>query len=111
MIAPAAMRERLEVYFPWKNARPTGSVRIASVCTITRASKNSFQVHIKMSTTRVVVAGLAKGQRIAQSVCQRLQPSIVAASTSSLGVFSKNEDIQSVPKETLKPTWGKMSAQ
>src|SRR5690606_25239828 len=105
------MRGILAVYLPWKNARPTGKVRRASFCTNTRASRNSFQVHIKIRTTSVVTAGFAIGQRMCQSVCHLEQPSIVAASVNSLGVFSKKEDIHIVPNETLRPTWGSISAQ
>jgi len=111
MIAPAAIRGMLAVYLPWKKAKPTGRVRSASFCTMTRASRNSFQVHMKIRTTSVVTAGFAIGQRMYHSVCHLEQPSMVAASVNSLGVFSKNEAIHIVPKETLRPTWGRISAQ
>jgi len=66
---------------------------------------------MKMRTISVVTAGFAMGKRMYQSVCQREQPSIAAASVSSSGAFSKKDAIHIVPKEILSPTCGRMSAQ
>lgn len=87
MIAPAAIKGMLAVYLPWKKAKPTGRV---SFCTMTRANRNLFQVHMKIRPTNIVTAGFALGQRMYHSFCHLEQPSMVAASVNSFGVFSKN---------------------
>ena len=66
--------------------------------TITSARKNSFQVHMKISTTIVRTAGTRRaGTTTRHSVCQREAPSIRAASTSERGTERKNARIQNVP--------------
>ena len=53
MTAPAASRVNPWVYWPWKKASPSGAVRSDSSVTMTSGMRNSFQVHMKTSTTRV----------------------------------------------------------
>src|SRR5690606_1224524 len=51
MTAPAASRAVSEVYWPWKVASPSGAVRSRPPGAMTRAMRNSFQVHMNTSTS------------------------------------------------------------
>ena len=62
--------------------------------TITSASRNSFQVHMKSSTVIVSTAGRASGISTRQSVNHGDAPSIRAASTSDRGTDLKYVRIQ-----------------
>src|SRR5699024_4097198 len=53
MTAPAASRAVSEVYWPWKFASPSGAVRSLPLGAMTRAMRNSFQVHMNTSTSMV----------------------------------------------------------
>ena len=85
-------------------------MRSASSETITSASRNSFQVHMKTSTIIVSTAGRPSGSTTRHSVLQLEEPSSRAASTSERGTERKNARIQNVPNATETPTWGKISA-
>src|SRR5699024_283229 len=81
MTAPAAGRAVSEVYWPWKFARPSGAVRSLPLGAMTRAMRNSFQVHMNTSTSMVTIAGREAGTRIRTRACSGPAPSIAAAST------------------------------
>jgi hypothetical protein len=109
--APAARSVRSDECWPWKNASPSGAVRRFSLETMTRARRNSFQVHMKTSTIIVRIAGLPNGTSTRQSVVQLDAPSIRAASISEAGAARKKARIQNVPNATESATCGRMSAQ
>ena len=86
-------------------------MRRSSDWIITSASRNSFHVHMKTSTTIVVIAGHACGSSTRQSVTKLDAPSSREASTSALGDERKKARIQNVPNGTERPIWGRISAQ
>src|SRR5699024_5749579 len=98
MTAPAASRAVSEVYCPWKFARPSGAVRSLPLGAMTRAMRNSFQVHMNTSTSMVTIAGREAGTRIRTSACSKPAPSIAAASTRLVGVARNCARNQKVPK-------------
>ena len=57
MIAPAINMGKSDEYRPLKKLRPRGSVRTASVCSSTVASRNSFQLQVNMKITNEKTAG------------------------------------------------------
>ena len=71
------------MYWPWKKARPSGAVRRLSELAITSGMRNSFQVHMNSSTTRVRIEGRPTGATMRHRVCQEFNPSSRAASASS----------------------------
>src|SRR6185312_13598778 len=108
---PAASSASSLVLRPWKNASPSGAVRRSSSETMTRASRNSFQVHMNTSTTIVSTAGRASGMITRHNVLQLDDPSSRAASTNERGTERKKARIQNVPNATDTPDWGRISAQ
>jgi hypothetical protein len=52
----------------------------------TRGMKNSFHQNMDERTPMVTNMGRARGTMILQNICQLLQPSILAASSSSFGI-------------------------
>ena len=86
-------------------------MRSPSSETITSASRNSFQVHMKISATIVSTAGRPSGSTTRHSVVQLDEPSSRAASTSERGTERKKARIQNVPNATDAPTCGRISAQ
>ena len=55
-----------------------------------RLYKNSFQVPRKVIIELAATPGRAKGKAILKKVCNRELPSILAASSNSFGIVSKN---------------------
>src|SRR5699024_2209871 len=106
MTAPAASRAVSEVYWPWKFASPSGAVRSLPLGAMTRAMRNSFQVHMNTSTSMVTIAGREAGTRIRTRACSGRAPSIAAASTRLVGVARNCARNQKVPKAIDCATWG-----
>ena len=92
-ITPAA------VICPHKTSLSVTNVAIATGKVFTlidvnnRAIKNSFQEIIRQNIDIATKPGFVIGRIIFRSICQVLQPSIIADSSSSLGISLMNPDI------------------
>ena len=79
MVAAAAdammTPKRIERPRPTKIAKPTGTVRVASVLLMMRGQKKSFQLRTKVKMATVAMTGLLSGMKMRQSRPKRLQPS------------------------------------
>src|SRR6187200_2131293 len=71
----------------------TGTVRMMVVRN--SDSRNSVHEKMKQSTAAAAMPPLTIGSTILRNVCQRVAPSIIAASSTSLGTSSKNDFISS----------------
>src|SRR5690625_7648578 len=87
--AAAASSEVACTCCPLNRARANGAVRYVPEGLITSGMRNSFHVHMKVSSTRVTIAGRPTGTRIRHRICRVLAPSRVAASMSEGGAARK----------------------
>src|SRR6185437_9979759 len=70
---------------------PTDSVLAVTLVENTRGISSSFQAMTKLMTNMVASAGMQMGATMMKIASQRGQPSTVAASSSSLGIWSTKE--------------------
>src|SRR5271157_5259599 len=96
------------VYNPWNDASPIGKVLISIEFITISGHIKSFQAPRKTNVESVAIAGFESGNMIFQNICQRLSPSIIAASSSSFGIVKKNCLNMNVPYAVKIP--GKISA-
>ena len=86
----ARMRAWSALYVPEKFMTPSGSVHWYSPLSRISGRRNAFQVLTIARTLTVASAGRASGSRTRQKNPNVLQPSILAASSSSAGMLLKN---------------------
>ena len=66
-----------------------GTVNEVSLLMKIRADRNSFQLAMKANSATVTMPGTTSGMKMRVSVCIEVLPSTRAASSSSLGIPSK----------------------
>src|ERR1700730_17192572 len=71
--------------------RPTGKVLTSADELSIKAKSNSLQAAVNTNPTVAARPGKVSGRMIVQSAVKRLAPSIIADSSSSLGMASKND--------------------
>ena len=70
-------------------ARISGRVNLDPSVIITMAPRNSFHDMTNANRTTVIIAGTTAGMKMRRRICNEPAPSIIAASSSSLGTASK----------------------
>ncbi len=102
--ASAHMPPQLRVNCEVKSISPTGMVLEFSDRVSWLASAYSFQDVRKAKMPALAMPALATGNSTFQKACQRVQPSISAASASSFGTWRKNPSISQIVKGTFSAT-------
>ena len=88
---------------PLNIASPTGRVLIDSEFVIIKGHIKLFQVVTNVNIDSVAIAGVARGSTILKNVEKMLHPSILAASSRSLGRPKKYWRIINIPKPPNNP--------
>ncbi len=71
----------------------------------TAAAKTSFQEMTKAKTAEAAMPGRASGSTTLRKACSRVQPSVQAASSSSIGMPEKSEKVISTAKGSASVVW------
>ena len=85
----------------------TGSTRISDRVLMISGQRKLFQAALKVKMVRVISAGCTSGITMVTNRRISPQPSISAASSSSLGTATMNWRIRKIPNA---PTMGRISA-
>src|SRR5919198_106552 len=94
---PAMSSVQLVWWAPWNVARPSCTVLSAGVLITMSGHRKSFHVHRNVTIASVASAGIERGTTIRTRTPSREQPSIRAASSSSIGRGRKNCRRREVP--------------
>lgn len=81
----ASIGPQSTLYWPRKLIRPTGSVFAALLFMMVRENRNSFHTLRKLMINTVDIPPIDTGITIAQKICRRPPPSILAASRMASG--------------------------
>src|SRR5690606_30872024 len=101
MVAPAAIPVQSTMFSPRSAYNPTASVRESGLLSVsTNGSKNEFQVQMNCIMTTLPTIGLASGKATREKVWKKPQPSMIEASSSSLGIPAKK-----LANRRTKSTW------
>ena len=93
---------------PWKVESPSCKVMLCCDWITTSGQRKSFQFHRNAITASVASAGPESGNTMRTSVPSREQPSIRAASSSSIGSVRKNCRMRKIPNGVTR--LGRISA-
>ena len=86
-IEPAAINLQLEENIPCRLFIPTGRVYIESLVSTILGHKNSPHEPINVNIASTASDGFISGTHTRVNIWNTLQPSMIAASSSSLGIF------------------------
>ncbi len=81
---------------------PTAKVIFSSLLISIRANSSSDQAAVKTKPSVAAMPGRVKGRITRRSAPSRVQPSIIADSSSSFGMASRKDCIRKVANGTLK---------
>ena len=105
---PAISSVARDLWALWKVDSPTCSVMCSWLLIATSGHRKSFHVHSSVISASVESAGPDSGSTILTSTPSRLQPSIRAASSSSIGSVRKNWRSMKMPNAVAR--FGSISA-